>query len=799
MTDPTRRRGQAPAPAAPPRREAAKTARRRHHVDDSSVPRETISRVKMGPPRNDFVDAAGCLLLALLAFLGLGHTYLGLQYLVVAMAGVLLGGLLSYAAYLLRQPLIVLVAVGVVAFFGLGGALALRHDPAANAVPTGATLTELAHLAVHGWKDLLTTLPPVDGTGPLLVLPYLLGLFTGLGSIALATRTRAAFAPVVVPFLTLVVVILIAWAAARAGRLRPVTPSGSGRVTRMATAAVALALAGLGAAALGPNLPGSGSHDRLVLRKYVVATPNVGNYPSPLVEFRNYRVCNPNGQGLAPATSLFTVNGSFPAGTAIRFATMDVFNGTVWEVSNDPNQAQPRPNAFLKVGSTIDNPSAGRSSTLSISIPSTFAKGYSDYWMPSAGDLQRISFAGSDAEVDARDFRYNLATGTGLVPGSLVAGDSYQLRVADTVPALLAKTSTLSSGGTLPQIAGVPLDFVDKTTTSLAQPVNSVATRILNVGTTLKAKGKDTDCQPDYQYYLAGQSAGRLQDYADGLGGENSPLMLGDNEQSAAFYALMIEDMGVPARVVVGVNDPKAVLPGHTITTADVTAWVEVEAANQNWLTIPASVFDPTNPPDKQQQQQQQANSADKLVPPPAQGRPKTPLDDANDANSASTSTKKALHHGAGGSLLPAWAVTTIKWGVPPIAAIVGAALLIVVLKSNRRRRRASRGSPADRVARGWREVLDYARDLGCGVAARRTRVEQAQRLPIPAMVDLARQTDATTFGPNDPTDADARAYWQQVRATREQLGGTVGRWRRVRAAISLVSFRKIAPDSGLK
>ncbi len=430
MTDPTRRRAQPAAPAAPPvrpparpsRREAKKAARRRHRDVGASAPRETVSRVKLGPPRSDLVDAAGCLVLALLAFLGLGRTYLGTQYLVVAMAGVVLGGLLSYAAHLLRQPVIVLVAVGIITFFGLGGALALRHDPAANAVPTGATLTELAHLAVHGWKDLLTTLPPVDGTGPLLVLPYLLGLFTGLGSIALATRTRAAFAPIAVPFLTLVVVILLgnqeiemlslrgagfvivalAWAAARAARLRPVTPNGSGRAIRLATAVVALAVAGLGAVTLGPHLPGGGSNDRLVLRKYVMPTPNIGNYPSPLVEFRNYRVCNANGQGLAPATSLFTINGSFPVGTAIRFATMDTFNGAVWEVSNDPDPSLARPNTFLKVGTTIDNPAAGPSSTLSVSIPTSFAHGYSDYWMPSAGALQSISFSGPRSHASTR-------------------------------------------------------------------------------------------------------------------------------------------------------------------------------------------------------------------------------------------------------------------------------------------------------------------------------------------------------------------------------------------------------------
>ena len=77
----------------------------------------------------------------------------------------------------------------------------------------------------------------------------------------------------------------------------------------------------------------------------------------------------------------------------------------------------------------------------------------------------------------------------------------------------------------------------------------------------------------------------------------------------AAAYALMIQDLGVPARVVVGVPS----LPsGGEVEGSDVAAWVEVQANDRSWLTIPTNEFinKINNAPNKtllkQQEQQQQ-------------------------------------------------------------------------------------------------------------------------------------------------------------------------------------------------
>src|SRR6185437_4345413 len=161
------------------------------------------------PKRDDLVDAAALFTLGLLAIGEFHSTFAGWAYLAVAALGMLLGLIIAHIANVLRQPAIVLIAMGVGAFFLLGGAIALRNAPGAGAIPTLGTLRGLADGSVQSWRALLTTVPPVDGNGPLLVLPYMLSLFLGLGGFALARRSRTAFWPLVVPLSVFGAVIVL--------------------------------------------------------------------------------------------------------------------------------------------------------------------------------------------------------------------------------------------------------------------------------------------------------------------------------------------------------------------------------------------------------------------------------------------------------------------------------------------------------------------------------------------------------------------------------------------------------------
>jgi len=758
------------------------------------------------PERDDLIDAGVLLALGLVALFEFHTTFAGWNFLAVAAIGMLLGLVISHIANVLRQPAIVLTAMGVAAFFLLGGAVALRGAPGASVVPTVGTLRGLASGSVHSWRDLLTTVPPVDGTGPLLVLPYMLGLFLGLGGFALARRLRAAFWPLLAPVLVFVAVIVLGslaptaaaltatvfaavslyWIRDRNQRLRPVSSSGSGRVTRVATTAALFAVAASGAYFVGPNVLGAHSHDRVVLRKYIVPPFNIGDYPSPLGEFRLYAQSRKVGSetvGLKN-TNLFTVTGSLPAGSTIAFATLDSYNGSVWAATNQAAVLSGKLNSFLRVGQQLDNPAPGQRYTMRVTVD-----GYSDYWLPAAGAVQKVSFDGADAAQHAGDFRYNLATGTGIVPSKLAHGDSYSLTVAGVRPRTLTTHDSLS-GGADPASGS----FLNDTALALAGTQGDLTSQVLAMARNLKSQGRFTsgDSGSGFEYYLPGHSVGRLTDFVKGV--IPGVKYVGDDEQFAAAYALMVEQLGVPARVVIGVES----LPANRIVQGqNVTAWVQVRASDGTWLTIPSSSFLSTTPPDKRQIQQKTQQNAGSNVPPPAQGHPKSTLDDTAASDSSfRNQTTKGNH---GGFRLPGWMIAILRIVGPPLLVILLGCGSIIGAKAWRRRRRRTRGAPATRLALGWREVIDHARDLGSAASAPATRREQAMELVGMRLGPLAVLTDRHVFGPEPVTDAAAEEFWTQIRAERKRMSGAAGRWRRWWAAVNVVTFLPAALSASLR
>jgi hypothetical protein len=115
--------------------------------------------------------------------------------------------------------------------------------------------------------------------------------------------------------------------------------------------------------------------------------------------------------------------------------------------------------------------------------------------------------------------------------------------------------------------------------------------------------------------------------------------------------------------------------------------------------------------------------------------------------------------------------------------------LALVGTKMMRRRRRRSRGTPAQRVSGGWRELVDLAVDLGAARPGRETRRVVVGRIGRPDLSALAGAADAVAFGPVDPDETVATRYWEQVDHTRIRILRDVGRWRRFSALLSLGSL----------
>lgn len=118
---------------------------------------------------------------------------------------------------------------------------------------------------------------------------------------------------------------------------------------------------------------------------------------------------------------------------------------------------------------------------------------------------------------------------------------------------------------------------------------------------------------------------------------------------------------------------------------------------------------------------------------------------------------------------------------------------IILLLKLVRRRRRERRGTPDSRVAGGWDEVLDAARDLGVDVAPGASRLATARTLaasfPGIDVMSLAAEADARVFGPEPVANDAAEAFWAGGDDVIHAMMHSRSRGSRMRAKISLRSL----------
>ncbi|HEX2896402.1 MAG TPA: transglutaminase-like domain-containing protein [Marmoricola sp.] len=742
--------------------------------------------VDLVPKGSALLDLLMVLALGTVCMYGFRDTFADWTYLAAGALGLLLGSLVAHVALVLRQPAVVTAVFTIAAFFLLGGAVALRGDGALSALPVPHTLSLLADQSVHGWKELLTTLPPVD-SGALLSLPYLLGLVAGAAGTTVA-GLRWPVGPVLVELALLSTVILlgvqtphsvvtlgsvfgvlaIAWSVLRARRLQRTTRFERRRIRRGILATALCAAAGGLAVVAGPALPGVGQ-DRVVLRSHVTPPFDVGQYPSPLASFRRYT------DGVKPEFSLekaplVKVTGVKP-GTLVRFATLDDYNGSVWGAANDAGTDPGLADTFQKVGSSITNPLHGRA----VHARMTLESGYSGVWLPVVGGLRHLDFTSPRLRQSADDFRYNLASSTAVVPGGLRPGDTYDFDAVippDAEPT--AKTAT--AGAPLVSNPSTALFQADAVRLSSGGEGASPMGQVLAVADKLRTTGTFTHGATGFEEYRAGHSVSRLKDF---LSTDKDPA--GDDEQYAAAMALLANDLGVPARVVLGAALPES----GEIHGSDVHAWVELRAQDGTWRTLPTSKFMSTDKPPVSHKQKDPQLQPGITVPPPVPVRPPATV---GDPAPDSLSHRADAKHGFAFSV-PWYVVAVAKYVGTPLALVAAVLAGIVLAKRRRRTLRRTRGTPAKRLVAAYRELLDQARDLGHRVHAGRTRREQARDVGVDRFLEMARTADAHVFGAADPTDEVAAAYWADVDDLRSELTSSLSRWGRLKVAVNLSSF----------
>ena len=743
------------------------------------------------PVRRWILDLGAVTLLLLIPIVGFWPTFDGARYLVAALGGLVLGMALGVLGTLFRWGILLLTGATVIVYFLFGGALALPNTTVAGVVPTLETLRLLALGTFMSWKQLLTTIAPVATDDGHLIVPFILALVAAVLTTSLALRLRsaawslipaAAFLAIEIalgtsePFVPVIQgvvfgLVAVVWLALRqawqpqaaAISVGEGSASSGAGVRRVLSGAAVVAIAAVvGIATSGFAAPTS---PRYVLRDVVIPPFDIREFASPLQSFRAYVRDHPEDP-------LFTVSG-LPEGARVRLATMDAYNGTVYNVSDEGSGSS---SAFSPARTNMSADGEGTEAQVHVEIGAL-----ESVWMPDAGAARSITFDGERADDLRRTAHYNEATETGVVTAGLEKGDAYTIdAVIPEVPSDEQLADQKFAPLKMPKQEGVPeslAEIASKTVAEATTPVEQV--RALQL---MLSEGGY------FSHGLAGQPLSRAGHGAERIATLlGSKQMVGDDEQYATAMALLAAQVGIPARVVMGFypEEDAADAPVFAATGDNLHAWVEVAFDDAGWVP-----FDPTPPEDQVPSDQTTKPKADPkpqvLQPPPPPAEPvDLPPTVADDRGSED-------ENGLDLGLL--WTIVSIGVGVLGVLAVLLAPFIVIgALKATRRRQRRDAERASDRISGGWDELVDRATDYGAPVRPGATRQEEAgvltAALAEPRVVTLATRADLEVFGPTEPTPDDVEAFWTQVDEIVGGMGKERSLWQRLRARLSIRSL----------
>lgn len=740
-------------------------------------------------------------LAVLLATLALVPAYGVAAVLPTLLAGAFLGAVIVLVGRARRAGGIVVLGATTVAYLLAGGAFAAPTTTVARVVPTLTTFRTLLDGLVTSWKEVLTLEPPLGTLGSVLVPPFVMALggtvlaawaatvdttdrrrgrsdaTTGARrreriGLAVAVTTPLALlvgaillGTVEAPLATVVgigiVALTVPWLAWRTRRWHP---------RRIATLAVMAVVAIGGGGIVGAPLV-AGDAPRTILRTQIVPPFDLRDQVSPLTGFRTFH------KDLREAP-LVTVAG-LPEGALVRLATMDTFDGVVWNV--DSTGALGGSGAFRRVGESIPVRTAGTPARIDVTID-----GLSGVWLPTVGQTSRLTFEGRRSREQQLAFRFNDATGAAVLPGGLREGDRWTAEVV--VPPTLSDEQLADA-----EIADVHQAELEQIPDSAAQKAADIARNATSPALLARALAATLSEQGYFSHgitaagdhpSLAGHGVSRI----DMLLTEDR--MIGDDEQYASAMALMARNLGLPARVVMGFRPAEGtdVTRPVTLTGGDVVAWVEIAYKGHGWVPYfptPDTSRTPSNDPEEAEPDPQ----PEVVQPPPSLEDPV--VEPEEDVENVDVDAREDVEE-----IVTDWTsvvVMTLAIGVP-ILLLVLPPLLIVAAKARRRRRRRRARDPMVRVTGAWDEVLDAVRDRATTPAPGATRSETARLIeatfpPVSAR-GVATRADAAVFGPGDPDAALADATWEQTDEFLAALAQHGTRRQRLRGQLSRTSLR---------
>ena len=765
--------------------------------------------------RSPIILVAALVPLDLMAGLQLLPVYGSLSFWLTVGAAACLTGLLiamlphrSIATALL-QPLLLIAGQ-----FLLGPIFALNGTTLAHVLPTWATLAQGWSATFGAFKTLAAIDPPLgQEAGGLMALWTLMlwtcylavllarhGLGRNLGRPAHPAAVLAATLPILAtmivsaalgtsrglyPALTggILWLLLLIWSASGLGLLR---------LQGLASTLLTLTLAA-GMIFSAGILP---APTRQVIRDHYQPPMDPYQFTSPLSDYRAYIKRHRDD-------TLVTVR-NLPAGTPVRMAVMDRYDGKVWNLSDSSGAGAAD---YRRIGAQIrterrqektkDGEQTGQPFTATFLI----REGFDHAWLPSAGQVDGID---PDQDLQRKDFYFNKATDTALTDQALQVGASYTVHgVAQNRPATRRIADSDPGDAQVPPLSDAP-ESLPKAAASMTSMQVRGGARALAIEERLHKEGWFSHGLAGDYPSPSGHGDYRINQLLQGQ------AMVGDSEQYASAMALLARQMGLPSRVVLGFlpkNHDGSISRARTRTQADgstridftgrdAQAWVEVSLKGLGWIPFyptppetrtPDKSLDPTPPDPRTLVRQPPPPLAD----PPhdnrtTQGRTTVGGQEASPQSSPSFWKRY-------GPLIAKMTLWTMPVWLPTLLI-----LLLLAVKASLRRRARSTGDPKTRIRAGWRQIGNLGRQTGLSLDG--TRSEQAALIAQTLLTDppgsssaglrgdldrLRSMADQASFDRHPSDEQEAEDCWQLVDKLRSAILASLPRTRRWRTLLS--------------
>ncbi len=704
-----------------------------------------------------------------------------------AIPATIIGSLVALAGTVPALRLWWQILFTAVAQLVVGPVLFLNDTTITHFIPTLRTLTQGWMQMLGSFKFILSVEPPTGTADGCLFAVWTIclwfALLTGIFAVTEDGRfTMIAIIPVIANLAicallgsssgyyrifigTAMALVLVIWISARWKLLE------LGRwISSVTIVVVSIALTIGGCLTVG--------QDRTILRDHYDPPLSPYDYTSPLSGMRSY-IKNSKDDVLLTVQNL-------PAGSGVRLAVMDRFDGNVWNLSDSAMSSDS--SNYHRVGTSITNNAEGKKFTATFTVN----KGLSDYWLPMAGAASSVTFDNSE---NADSFYYNSDTMSAIYPSRTSEGLTYtETGIMPTVPTDKQIVKANAASISQPKAEDVP-DCVDKLATAIAGGQSKGGEAAQAIAEKLKESGWFSHGLSGDYPSTAGHGNYRIDQLLAGT------AMVGDSEQYASSMALMARSLGLPSRVVLGflpkddegdISENRTEKQGKNtvieFTGNDVTAWVEIKLDGYGWVAFYPTPKE-TKVPDENQN----------LTPPNPQNlvrQPPVPLTDPlRDDNQAKGRSS------IGGSMADETS-TNLFWQhfgrIARKVAIYGSPLwtllivcgLLLAIKAIALARSRKHGSAQQRVAAGWQSVAALARQSGLDIQGTRSEqaVSIASQMDISSetLLALSTQADYATFSGNTVNEEHVQQYWRDIEQERQYMLKSLPTLRRWRAKLSL-------------